>query len=282
MASLKVAGVTVTDATYVPDWEGPWETSTPYTINDLVSEAGSTYICLVAHTSGTFSSDLTSNYWDLFAQQGSAGAGTGDMLAANNLSDVTNVATSRGNLDLGTAATTASTDYATAAQGTLADSALQSLSQATETTVGGAELATQAEAEAGSDDLAMMTALKTKQAVDNLSPISAKSFVSTAQVPTDGARISVAHGLGTVPLIISLSVVCTTTEGGWSVGETMMINPASNETSDASGTKGLATMFDSTNVYLQMGDDGLRLVSSTGGKFTLDSSKWNLYIRAWA
>ena len=46
--------------------------------------------------------------------------------ASNNLSDVSSASAARTNLGLGTAATTASTDYATAAQGTLADSALQS------------------------------------------------------------------------------------------------------------------------------------------------------------
>jgi len=48
------------------------------------------------------------------------------LTVANNLSDLNNAATARTNLGLGTAATTASTDYATAAQGALADSALQS------------------------------------------------------------------------------------------------------------------------------------------------------------
>jgi hypothetical protein len=49
------------------------------------------------------------------------------MLRANNLSDLTNVALARTSLGLGTAATTAATAYATAAQGAKADTALQSV-----------------------------------------------------------------------------------------------------------------------------------------------------------
>ncbi len=53
---------------------------------------------------------------------------SGALLATNNLSDLTNATSARTNLGLGTAATTASTDYATAAQGVLAGSALQNIS----------------------------------------------------------------------------------------------------------------------------------------------------------
>jgi len=80
-------------------WKGQWLTSTAYAINNLVIEAGTTYICKVAHTSGTFSTDLTAVKWEILASKGSTGAGTGDLLAANNLSELTaTAATVRSNI----------------------------------------------------------------------------------------------------------------------------------------------------------------------------------------
>ena len=97
-----LGGVKTVSTSSVPSWEGAWTTATAYVLNDMVSESGNAYICTEAHTSGTFSTDLSSGKWEVLAQKGSAGAGTGDMLASNNLSDVADVDTSLANLGGGT------------------------------------------------------------------------------------------------------------------------------------------------------------------------------------
>ena len=67
-----------------------------------------------------------------------SGSGSGDLLASNNLSELTaTAATARTNLQLGTVATTAATAYATAAQGSKADSALQDVVSDTSPQLGG-------------------------------------------------------------------------------------------------------------------------------------------------
>lgn len=90
-------------------WEGAWATTTAYTVNQLVEQSGNTYICTVAHTSGVFATDLGNGNWELVASAGATGAGTGDMLVANNLSELSGTAaTARGNI--GAAASGANSD----------------------------------------------------------------------------------------------------------------------------------------------------------------------------
>lgn len=79
-------------------YKGSWVTATSYAVNNIVVQSGTSYLCLVAHTSGTFSTDYSAGNWGILAQQGAAGAGTGDMLKANNLSELPSMPTALTNL----------------------------------------------------------------------------------------------------------------------------------------------------------------------------------------
>jgi hypothetical protein len=82
----------------VPGWEeisgggggiSLWVTGTPYEIDDVVIESDKIYRCIFAHTSGTFATDLASNYWvevspGLQSPVGLSDGGTGKSLTASN------------------------------------------------------------------------------------------------------------------------------------------------------------------------------------------------------
>lgn len=46
-------------------FKGAWLTATAYVVNNIVAQNGFNYICIVAHTSGTFATDLAAGKWQL-------------------------------------------------------------------------------------------------------------------------------------------------------------------------------------------------------------------------
>lgn len=55
----------ISQGEYVP--RGTWVTATAYAVGDLVEFNAATYLCLIAHTSATFGTDLTAAKWLLIA-----------------------------------------------------------------------------------------------------------------------------------------------------------------------------------------------------------------------
>lgn len=67
-----------------------WATATAYVVGppaSFVSQGGSSYQCLIAHTSGTFSTDLAAGKWGLVAQKGQDGTGVGDVVGPASATD---------------------------------------------------------------------------------------------------------------------------------------------------------------------------------------------------
>lgn len=82
-----------------------WATGVAYTTRSIVFGGTRIYLCLVAHTSSVFATDLASGRWSLLADLAPPG---GALVASNNLSDLPDKPNARANLGLGSMATAAS------------------------------------------------------------------------------------------------------------------------------------------------------------------------------
>jgi hypothetical protein len=120
--SLSLAGPQGPSGPVGISWEGAWSNSTSYTLNNVVNNGGSSYICIFAHSSsesdepGAGASWET--YWEILAASGS--------VSSINITGGTGLTSSGGPITTSGAITVA-LDSSTQASLALADSALQSV-----------------------------------------------------------------------------------------------------------------------------------------------------------
>jgi len=93
------------------NWKGTYNRATAYLVDDAVSYNGSSYICILV---STWNLPTNTTYFDLLASKWDTWNWAWDMLKSENLSWLANYATARSNLWLWSAATSATTDFATA------------------------------------------------------------------------------------------------------------------------------------------------------------------------
>lgn len=291
-----VSQVAATEAA-LGQWRGTWETGTNYVVGDRVEESGSSYICTIAHTSEIFFSDLTANRWNLFAQKGLDGLGSGDLVAANNLSDVANVATARANLLAQTLNSLLTAISGLAANGLIARTSASTAStrtitgtanQITVTNGDGvagnptiaAVVASQAEAETGTDNTRLMTPLRVKQAIDEFAPPGVGAPLFTGEDTTwYNTRSVFTHGLGRHPYLVRYYLQCTTAAFGYSVGDRIELGPGDSYNGDWNG---ILAWTSTTEIGAHVSVVTIReKVASTSRLFLTSNSNFKLVVEVW-
>lgn len=90
------------------DFRGDWLTGQSYLVGDMVRQNSLSYVCVVAHTSGTFSTDLAAEKWFLFATTETTQAALDAQVAAEAAQTAAETAETTATTQAGTATTQAS------------------------------------------------------------------------------------------------------------------------------------------------------------------------------
>lgn len=108
--------------------------------------------------------------------------------------------------------------------------------------------------------------------------ITAKSVSTQQASPSAGATVTYAHGLGAIPTLAFATLVCISTEAGYSVGdevENMSFSNVSGQPCNYTVDK------DATNVILILGTGGLEIANKGSGAYViLTPAKWTVIITA--
>lgn len=110
-----------------------------------------------------------------------------------------------------------------------------------------------------------------------------KSYESTEQTITAGGLLTLAHGLGVAPKLITGRLVCQTAEAGYSVGDIIEASLSVNTTSGTTAAN--AVLFDATNITVRFFSGTSAFIAankSSGAAASLTNASWKLLVRAYA
>jgi len=137
-------------------------------------------------------------------------------------------------------------------------------------------LASQAEAEAGTNNTALMTPLRVAQAIDALA--NPADYESAQQTITTASSFTLTHGLGKLPSNVQVWLVCVTDSEGWSVGD--WYGPIGAETFADGANTGVAILMNTTSIKIKLGAFSTPILSSSGVR-GITYANWKLVVRAW-
>lgn len=121
-------------------------------------------------------------------------------------------------------------------------------------------------------------------AVSNTNQKSIANYVSAdTAMPAFGTSQSFTHGLGGQPFMYSVWLVNGTTEGGYAVGDAIMVSAFGDATSSPSTNYGITTYTNAANtqIIVRVSSQGIILPhATTGSTFAPTAANWNIRVKA--
>ena len=251
------------------EWKGNWATNTAFSTRDLVLDAATNnvYICLVAHTSGTLSSDVSASKWALVinaaavaasaatattkASEASTSASTASTQATNSANSATAAASSASTAS--TQASTATTKANTAT--TKASEASTSASNAATSASAGATSATNAanSATAGANSATASansaSGASTSASTATTKASEASTSASTATTKASEGATSATNSANSATASANSATAsansATASANSASTAGTQATNSANSATASANSAASAAAAFDS-------------------------------------
>lgn len=107
------------------------------------------------------------------------------------------------------------------------------------------------------------------------------SYISSAQTITAAGALTLAHGLGAIPTLVTSFLECQTSEGNYSQGDLVYVPGGSTSGS----SQGVSIIPDATNLNVRFGlsaNTFSLLNKTTGGVFDITNANWKIIFSAWA
>lgn len=109
-------------------------------------------------------------------------------------------------------------------------------------------------------------------------------YAPADQAITFGTRNPLTHGLGVVPKVTELFLVCQTAELNYSIGDIVPMAVGMNLQAGAGGNTGLTEDLSTTVVGYRLSDDGYRILNKTTGAVpgAITAANWKVRVRCYA
>lgn len=103
------------------------------------------------------------------------------------------------------------------------------------------------------------------------------TFISSGQTISNAGLLTLAHGLGGVPVLVQTHVVCTSNDNGYVVGDILPV-----ATTDI-GVRQFSINLTATQIKVQFTAqvDPISSTNAAGASVNLVSTKWQFYVRAY-